>query len=125
MAARLRRVLADAGISQAAFARRVGVSQPYLSEVVRAVSLPSIQLLMGMRAAFMVSPAWFLTGEGEPYGTEAPALSSAVTSRPHGDLHDLLDEALQGANSPLVERVRGYLEGIISSQQPARRSRSA
>lgn len=53
----------DAGVSMRALATRSGVSQPFLSEVERGQSIPSIATLYRIAAALEISPAVLLPSE--------------------------------------------------------------
>jgi transcriptional regulator with XRE-family HTH domain len=66
--ARLAQVVAYAGVSQAELARRIGVSPGFVSDVLRGVKRPGVEMLMGLRAAFGVSVDWLLSGEGTMIG---------------------------------------------------------
>lgn len=66
--ARLAQVVAYAGVSQAELARRVGVSAGFVSDVLRGIKRPGLEMLMGLREAFGVSVDWLLSGEGTMIG---------------------------------------------------------
>jgi len=66
--ARLAQVVAYAGVSQAELARRIGVSPGFVSDVLRGVKRPGVEMLMGLRSAFGVSVDWLLSGEGTMIG---------------------------------------------------------
>lgn len=65
---RLGQVLAFAGINQAEFARRVGASSGFVSDVLRGVKRPGLEMLRGLQHAFGVSIDWLLSGEGTMTG---------------------------------------------------------
>lgn len=65
---RLAQVLAFAGVSQAELARRIGASAGFVSDVLRGVKRPGVEMLMGLREAFGVSVDWLLSGEGTMTG---------------------------------------------------------
>ena len=66
--ARLAQVLAFAGISQAELTRRIGMSQGFVSDVLRGVKRPGPEFLLALRKSFGVSIDWLLTGEGTMVG---------------------------------------------------------
>ncbi|WP_342130040.1 helix-turn-helix domain-containing protein [Hydrogenophaga sp. OTU3427] len=66
--ARLTQVLAYAGVNQAELARRIGASAGFVSDVLRGVKRPGVEMLMGLREAFGVSVDWLLSGEGTMTG---------------------------------------------------------
>lgn len=65
---RLAQVVAYAGVSQAELARRIGASAGFVSDVLRGVKRPGIEMLTGLREAFGVSVDWLLSGEGTMIG---------------------------------------------------------
>ena len=66
---RISEVRAAEGLSQAEFARRVGVSRSYLSEVENEKGKAPLELIVGIATAFpRVSLKWLLTGEGSKEG---------------------------------------------------------
>jgi transcriptional regulator with XRE-family HTH domain len=65
---RLGQVIAHLQLSQSEFARRVGVSPGFMSEVVRGNKRPGTEFLLSIRMVFGVSVDWLLTGEGTMFG---------------------------------------------------------
>ncbi len=63
-AARLSQVIAHAGVNQTEFARQIGVSPGFVSDVVRGNKKPGAEFLCAARTVFGVSIDWLLTGEG-------------------------------------------------------------
>jgi transcriptional regulator with XRE-family HTH domain len=60
----IRRVRSEAGISMRALALRCGVSQPFISEVERGMSMPSIATLYRIAEALQVPPSTLLPSSG-------------------------------------------------------------
>ncbi len=63
------------GLSQSEFAKKIGTSQGYLSELERNLKKPGSDLLLSLKRLFNVSTDWLLTGEGpmfikKPYWLE-------------------------------------------------------
>jgi len=52
-------------MTQAEFARRIGVTQSYLSALERGVKEPGAGVLLAIRKQFGRSVDWLLTGEAE------------------------------------------------------------
>jgi transcriptional regulator with XRE-family HTH domain len=67
-AARLTLVIIQAGLNQTEFARRLGVSTGFVSDVARGVKKPGVDILYGVHTVFGVSVDWLLTGEGTMQG---------------------------------------------------------
>jgi transcriptional regulator with XRE-family HTH domain len=66
--ARLTQVINAAGLSQTDFARKVGVSSGFVSDLTRGVKRPGIDILTAIHATFGVSIDWLLTGSGSMLG---------------------------------------------------------
>lgn len=65
---RLAQVINVCGLSQTDFARRVGVSSGFVSDLVRGIKRPGIDILTSVHTAFGVSIDWLLTGNGSMLG---------------------------------------------------------
>jgi transcriptional regulator with XRE-family HTH domain len=65
---RLLIAIQQSGINQSEFARRLGVSTGFTSEVVRGLKKPGADYLYGIKILLSVSIDWLLTGEGTMYG---------------------------------------------------------
>lgn len=61
---RLSSLLAMIGLSQAEFARRLKVSQGFVSDVLRSIKKPGAEFLYAIKIEFGISIDWLLTGEG-------------------------------------------------------------
>lgn len=68
IATRIREVRAITGKTQVDFARIIGVSRSYLSEVEARKAKPSVEMIVGVLTNFpeIASPYWFLLGHGVP-----------------------------------------------------------
>ena len=63
---RLERLFIDLGINQIDFARRIGFTQPYLSQILNGSKKgPSPRFFDVVRREFNVNPEWLKTGKGE------------------------------------------------------------
>ena len=71
---RLERLFIDLGINQIDFARRIGFTQPYLSQILNGSKTgPSPRFFDVVRREFNVNPEWLRTGKGNIFfvhGTE-------------------------------------------------------
>lgn len=63
-AARLAQAIAHKGLNQSEFARRLGVSAGFVSDVVRGQKKPGAEFLYAVRTTFGISIDWLLTGDG-------------------------------------------------------------
>lgn len=54
------------GLTKMAFAKRLNVSQPFVSRLASGVSLPSNRTIVSICREFGISEVWLRTGEGEP-----------------------------------------------------------
>lgn len=68
LAPRLAQAVAQTGLNQAEFARGLGVSAGFLSDVVRGQKKPGAEFLHAVRATYGISVDWLLTGEGTMKG---------------------------------------------------------
>lgn len=64
LAARLAQAIAHSGLNQTDFARQLGVSPGFVSDVVRGNKKPGAEFLHAVRTSFGISIDWLLTGEG-------------------------------------------------------------
>lgn len=63
-AARLAQAIAHTGVNQSEFARGLGVSAGFVSDVVRGQKKPGAEFLYAVRTTYGISIDWLLTGEG-------------------------------------------------------------
>lgn len=57
----------DAGIKKAEFARRLNLSQPFVSELCSGKNNPSDRTIADICREFNISEVWLRTGEGDPH----------------------------------------------------------
>lgn len=67
-APRLGQAIAHVGLNQSEFARAVGASAGFVSDVVRGQKKPGAEFLSAVRTTFGISIDWLLTGEGTMMG---------------------------------------------------------
>lgn len=77
--ARLGKVLADERVSQREFARRVGISQGYLSELLKGKNNPGAELLHAINREFGISIDWLLLGDAAVSRGRGPSGVSRTT----------------------------------------------
>lgn len=68
LASRLGLVIALSGMNQGEFAKAIGASAAFVSDVVRGQKKPGAEFLLAIRQAVKVSIDWLLTGEGSMSG---------------------------------------------------------
>jgi len=66
---RLQGAIRHLGLSQTAVCKRVGVSNGFLSDVVRGRKRPGAELLLELRRVIGISTDWLLTGEGSMFSS--------------------------------------------------------
>ncbi|MCW0352786.1 hypothetical protein NB716_001580 [Pantoea ananatis] len=64
LASRLALVVNRSGLNQSEFARKLGVSAGFMSDVLRGQKKPGAEFLYGLSTVFSVSADWLLTGKG-------------------------------------------------------------
>ena len=67
-ASRLALAIGRCGVNQTEFARMLGVSPGFMSDLVRGVKKPGAEFLYSVRITFGISLDWLLTGEGSMTG---------------------------------------------------------
>ncbi len=65
---RIQQVIATQGISQNEFARRLGSTTAFVSNVVRGKSKPGLEFIHKIAGVFQVSLDWLVMGKGSMYG---------------------------------------------------------
>ena len=128
LASRLSQAITHSGLNQTDFAKEIGVSPGFVSDVVRGNKKPGAEFLHAVRTTFGISIDWLLTGEGTISGGGgidlsllrtirlqiAVARSAVVDANPtaHALLLLIRDGRLQEiANEPTIGR---FLEEIAA-----------
>lgn len=81
MYTRINEIVKVSKLTKTDFAKRLGISQPYLSQICAGQKTPSDRTIQDICREFSVNPEWLRTGEGEPYlkrTREAEIMSFAV-----------------------------------------------
>ena len=68
LGARLSLAILHLAISQSEFARRLGSSPGFVSDIVRGVKKPGAEFLAGIKQTFGISTDWLLIGDGTMFG---------------------------------------------------------
>jgi transcriptional regulator with XRE-family HTH domain len=66
--ARFSQAILHLAINQSEFARRLGSSPGFISDIVRGVKKPGAEFLASVRQTFGISSDWLLTGDGTMFG---------------------------------------------------------
>ena len=66
MADRISWIIKDSGLTKTAFAEKINVSQPFVSQLTAGTSVPSDRTIADICREFKVSEQWLRTGQGEP-----------------------------------------------------------
>lgn len=81
LASRLGQAITHSGLNQTDFAKQIGVSPGFVSDVVRGNKKPGAEFLHAVRTTFGISIDWLLTGEGTISGGGGIDLSLLRTIR--------------------------------------------
>lgn len=64
---RIADIIRESSLSKTAFSRRVGLSQPFVSQLANGAAVPSDRTILDICREFNVSERWLRTGEGEMF----------------------------------------------------------
>ena len=64
---RIKQLISSMNIKRAEFARRLSLSQPFVSELCSGAKAPSDRTILDICREFGVSETWLRTGEGEMF----------------------------------------------------------
>lgn len=64
---RIADIIRESGLSKTAFSRRVGLSQPFVSQLANGAAVPSDRTILDICREFNVSERWLRTGDGEMF----------------------------------------------------------
>lgn len=67
IAERISWLISDKGYTKTAFAKKINVSQPFISQVVTGTASPSDRTIADICREFNVNENWLRTGRGDPY----------------------------------------------------------
>lgn len=67
IAERISWIISDKGYTKTAFAKKINVSQPFISQVVTGTASPSDRTIADICREFDVNEDWLRTGQGDPY----------------------------------------------------------
>lgn len=67
IAERISWLISDKGYTKTAFAKKINVSQPFISQVVTGAASPSDRTIADICREYDVNEDWLRTGQGDPY----------------------------------------------------------
>lgn len=112
LAERLLKVMKDHGLSQKAFAEKVGTSQPQISRGLKGSQKISAELVAKTAAVFGIDPGWLLTGQ-EPPARTAPVIDEETERIIHRVLH-----ILDSDQAKTLKGIIDVLFGVATRQHP-------
>ena len=67
MHTRISQIIRDSGLTKTDFAKRLGLSQPFISKICTGDSVPSDRTILDICREFGCNEVWLRSGEGEPF----------------------------------------------------------
>lgn len=67
MHTRINKIVQQSGLTKTDFAKRLGVSQPFISKICTGDATPSDRTISDICREFGVNEVWLRTGDGEPF----------------------------------------------------------
>ena len=67
MHTRISEIVSKSGLTKTDFAKRIGISQPFLSQLCAGVKTPRDRTIVDICREFDCNEVWLRTGEGEPF----------------------------------------------------------
>lgn len=67
IASRISEVVQKSGLTKTAFASRVNLSQPHISQICSGIKIPSDRTISDICREFGVNEIWLRTGDGQPF----------------------------------------------------------
>ena len=67
MHTRISKIVSKSGLTKTDFAKRIGISQAFVSQLCSGAKIPSDRTITDICREFGVNEVWLRTGEGEPF----------------------------------------------------------
>ena len=106
MHTRIAAVISHSGLTKTAFAQKINLSQPMVSNLASGAKIPSDRTIADICREFNVSEQWLRTGEGEMF-----VLPDADT-----ELANFCADVLTGVAPPLVREVVALLADLTDEE---------
>lgn len=118
---RISHIIHEIGLTKTAFAKRLNVSQPFVSQMISGVSMPSDRTIADIRREFNVNEHWLRTGEGEMFiklsrGEEISAFMGDILSG-EPDFRARLIAALSRLTAEQWKQLEGIADTLIAEMQ--------
>lgn len=121
MHTRISKVVEQSKLTKTAFANKLGISQPYLSQLCSGQKSPSDRTISDICREFGVDRVWLETGVGEPFRPVdrdeqiAAILTKAITG--NDSARDRLIRAFCQLPDEMFDQAEAILEEIINNLQ--------
>ena len=121
MHTRISKVVEQSKLTKTAFANKLGISQPYLSQLCSGQKSPSDRTISDICREFGVDRVWLETGVGEPFRPVdrdeqiAAILTKAITG--NESARDRLIRAFCQLPDEMFDQAEAILEEIINNLQ--------
>lgn len=126
---RLMQVMLRAGVNQTEFARRLGISPGFMSDMMRGMKRPGMDFLLSVKTIFGVSVDWLLMGDGAPDGVsridlqwlKTIQLFVMIARAALVERHPFAQEVLQSLTNSDVElnATNASTKALVSQLQPS------
>ena len=118
---RISDIIKERGLTKTAFAKRINVSQPFVSQIIGGVSVPSDRTIADICREFNVNETWLRTGEGEMFvklsrSEEISAFMGDILSGEE-DFRARLIAALARLTPEQWQQLEGIAETLVQEMQ--------
>ena len=118
---RISDIIKECGLTKTAFAKRINVSQPFVSQIIGGVSVPSDRTIADICREFNVNETWLRTGEGEMFvklsrSEEISAFMGDILSGEE-DFRARLIAALARLTPEQWQQLEGIAETLVREMQ--------
>ena len=102
MHTRISEIVAKLGVTKTEFAKRLGISQAYVSQLCSGVKVPSDRTIADICRVFNVREEWLRYGEGE---MEVPAIDEDLS---------YVNELLGAVDNPLADIIKAIMKVYVN-----------
>ncbi len=121
MHTRITEIVRRSGLTKTDFAKKIGISQPFLSQLCAGTKIPSDRTISDICRVFGVDRIWLETGAGEPFKPVdrneqiAAVLSRAIAG--NDTARDRLIRAFSQLPDEMFDHAEKILEEIVANLQ--------